>query len=211
MSRSSNSFFDGDDEVDPDNVQRNVFDNEEQRSEEHQRSILMHEAEKRGMIRMEQLRGRSPAGDRRDRMEHSSNSPMREGLPDSGFHLRRGASMEEMMEMVCKKMGDGFDRINARLTRVEKNQLTLEKNQISLETSHRNYESGIHVPTSSLPANVTQRRGSMSSRNDIGRHFAPGDSGSEEEEEVEVKRSRKLKIISTPGASAAFGDVKLLS
>ena len=68
MSRSSNSFFNGDDEVDNDNEQENVFDNEEQRSEEHRRSILMHEAEQRGMIRMEQLRGRSPAGDRRDRM-----------------------------------------------------------------------------------------------------------------------------------------------
>ena len=133
MSRSGNSLFDGDDEVDPDNPQR--LENEELGSEELQRS-MKHEAQQRGMQRLEQIQGRSPAKDRRVRVEHSSNSPMREGLPKSGFHLRRAASMEDMIELVCKKMGDGFDGINAsfdginaRLAQVEKNQHTLEKNQ----------------------------------------------------------------------------------
>ena len=44
MSRSGNSLFDGDDEVDPDNPQR--LDNEELRSEELRRS-MMHEAQQR--------------------------------------------------------------------------------------------------------------------------------------------------------------------
>jgi hypothetical protein len=59
MSRSGNSLFYGVDEVDPDNPQR--LDNEELRSEELRRS-MMHEAQQRGMQRLEQIRGRSPAG-----------------------------------------------------------------------------------------------------------------------------------------------------
>ena len=191
MSRSGFSFFNGGEEVDPDSDQKDILEEDQQRSLQgigrFEESILI------------QQRGLSPAGDRRDREEQPSGSFNRDDLHEGNYHFSQTASIEARLKSVFRRVDDGF------LAGIDQN----EKNQPNLENNQRKFESYIHFSSFGLPTNVTDRHDSVSGTNNLERRFSLEDSGSGGERENKVLEETTLYFVNGGMVSLDLGILDL--